>query len=144
MEPKDPKVTRDTTDDNDVDESEEETETRTDAFGNEAEHLWWVPMEFVHEFEDGDKVRFRFRLLVAGSDEAQARENAESIAMDEIVDDNPDFDGLCADEISDALDDNLYVCEIDRETLPDDADVCSLEVNYEELVEEDDRTRWGR
>lgn len=118
------------------DEPEETEEILKDAFGNEAERLWWVPMEFVHEFEDGDRVRFTFNLKVAGRDEEDARDNAEGVTIDDIVDDNPGFDGLSAEEIRDALDESDSVCEIDWEELPDDALDCPLRVDNEECVEE--------
>ena len=115
---------------------DEPEETVKDEFGNEAEYLWWVPMEFIHEFEDGLKQRFTFKLAVAGHDEEDARDNAEGIMIDDIVDDNPDFDGLDSDEISAALDENGSVCEIDWEDLPDGALDCPLRVDNEECVEE--------
>lgn len=113
--------------------------TVTDAFGNEAEHLWWVPMEFVHEFEKGLKQRFTFKLLVAGRDEEDARDNAECVTIDDIVDDNPDFDGLDSVEIRDTLYENGSVCEIDWEDLPeDDTSDCPLHVDNESDVEIED------
>lgn len=118
------------------DDPEDTEETLKDEFGNEAERLWWVPMEFTHEFEDGLKQRFTFKLKVAGRDEEDARGNAESVTIDDIVYDNPDFDGLYSDDISEKLDDSDSVCGIDWEDLPCDAPDCPLRVDDEEFAEE--------
>ena len=136
MEPKDPAKAPEPGTGARSQEPDETEEILKDAFGNESEHLWWVPMEFVHEFEDGLKQRFTFKLKVAGRDEEDARDNAEGVTIDDIVDDNPDFDGLDSVEISEALDESDSVCEIDWEDLPDGALDCPLRVDNEECVEE--------
>lgn len=136
MEPKDPAKVPEPRTGARSQEPDGTEEILKDAFGNEAEHLWWVPMEFIHEFEDGLKQRFTFKLKVAGRDEEDARDNAEGVTIDDIVDDNPDFDGLDSDEISEALDESDSVCEIDWEDLPDGALDCPLRVDNEECVEE--------
>ena len=118
------------------DEPEETEEILKDAFGNEAERLWWIPMEFTHEFDGGLKRRFAFKLKVAGLDEEDARDNAEGVTIDDIVDDNPDFDGLDPDDISDKIDESDSVCGIDWEELPDGAPNCPLRVDNEEFAEE--------
>lgn len=70
-----------------------------DEFGNDGLGLWWVPMEFTHELEDGSLVRVTFRLKVAGDDEDDARGNADAVGMDDIVDGNPGFEGFDADDV---------------------------------------------
>lgn len=115
------------------DETEETEETLEDAFGNEAEHLWWVPMEFTHEFEGEGKVRFTFSLKVAGRDEEDARDTAEGITMEQIVDDS-DFDGLDADGVRTTLEDSESVCEAEYESW--DCEDIVLRVNNDADVEE--------
>ena len=59
------------------------------------------------------------------------------ITIDDIVDDNPDFDGLGPAEIAEALDKCDSVCEVDWDgTVPDDADTYPLRVDNESDVEE--------
>lgn len=113
----------------------EEPETVRDDFGNEAEHLWWVPMEFTHEFEDEGKIRFTFKLKVAGSDEDDARDNAALVTLGQIVDDS-DFEESDPMDVVAELDKCEYVCDPEWEELSDDADDIGLDVDHVKDVEE--------
>ena len=86
-----------------------------DEFGNDGLGLWWVPMEFTHELEDGSLVRVTFQLKVAGDDEDDARGNADAVGMDDIVGDNPEFDGFDADDVVATLETFDSVCEAEHE-----------------------------
>lgn len=86
-----------------------------DEFGNEGLGLWWVPMEFTHELEDGSLVRVTFLLKVAGDDEDDARGNANAVCMDDIVGDNPEFDGFDADDVVSTLETFDSVCGAEHE-----------------------------
>ena len=105
-----------------------------DEFGNEGLRLWWVPMEFTHELEDGSLVRVTFQLKVAGDDEDDARVNAGAVRMDDIVGDNPEFDGFDADDVVATLDTFDSVCEAECE--PWDYEELDLRVNEDADVEE--------
>lgn len=86
-----------------------------DEFGNDGLGLWWVPMEFTHELEDGSLVRVTFRLKVAGDDEDDARGNADAVGMDDIVDGNPEFEGFDADDVVATLETFDSVCDVEYE-----------------------------
>ena len=86
-----------------------------DEFGNEGLGLWWVPMEFTHGLEDGSLVRVTFQLKVAGDDEDDARGNANAVGMDDIVGDNPEFEGFDADDVVSTLETFDSVCEAEFE-----------------------------
>lgn len=86
-----------------------------DEFGNEGLGLWWVPMEFTHGLEDGSLVRVTFQLKVAGDDEDDARGNANAVGMDDIVGDNPEFEGFDADDVVSTLEAFDSVCEAEFE-----------------------------
>ena len=86
-----------------------------DEFGNEGLGLWWVPMEFTHGLEDGSLVRVTFQLKVAGDDEDDARGNADAVGMDDIVGDNPEFEGFDADDVVSTLETFDSVCEAEFE-----------------------------
>ena len=105
-----------------------------DEFGNDGLGLWWVPMEFTHELEDGSLVRVTFQLKVAGDDEDDARENANAVGMDDIVGDNPEFDGFDADDVVATLETFDSVCEAEHE--PWDGGEIVLRVNEEADVGE--------
>ena len=105
-----------------------------DEFGNEGLGLWWVPMEFTHELEDGSLVRVTFQLKVAGDDEDDARENANAVGMDDIVGDNPEFDGFDADDVVATLETFDSVCGAEHE--PWDGGEIVLRVNEEADVGE--------
>ena len=105
-----------------------------DEFGNDGLGLWWVPMEFTHELEDGSLVRVTFQLKVAGDDEDDARENANAVGMDDIVGDNPEFDGFDADDVVSTLETFDSVCGAEHE--PWDGEEIVLRVNEEADVGE--------
>ena len=105
-----------------------------DEFGNEGLGLWWVPMEFTHELEDGSLVRVTFQLKVAGDDEDDASGNADAVGMDDIVGDNPEFDGFDADDVVATLETFDSVCGAEHE--PWDGGEIALRVNEEADVEE--------
>ena len=105
-----------------------------DEFGNEGLRLWWVPMEFTHELDDCSLVRVTFQLKVAGDDEDDARGNADAVGMDDIVGDNPEFDGFDADDVVATLDTFDSVCEAEFE--PWDYEEIDLRVNEDADVEE--------
>ena len=105
-----------------------------DEFGNEGLGLWWVPMEFTHGLEDGSLVRVTFQLKVAGDDEDDARENANAVGMDDIVGDNPEFDGFDADDVVATLETFDSVCGAGHE--PWDGGEIVLRVNEEADVGE--------
>ena len=109
-------------------------DTVEDEFGNEALRLWWVPMEFTHELEDCSLVRVTFNLKVAGDDEDDARENADAVGMDDLVDGNPEFDGFDADDVVATLDTFDSVCGAEYE--PWDYEEIDLRVNEDADVEE--------
>ena len=98
-----------------------------DEFGNEGLGLWWVPMEFTHELEDGSLVRVTFLLRVAGDDGGGARGNANAVGMDDIVGDNPEFDGFDADDVVSTLETFDSVCGAEHE--PWDGEEIVLQVN---------------
>ena len=123
--PKPPPPTPDVDGDGDVAE---------DEFGNEGLGLWWVPMEFTHELENGFLVRVTFQLKVAGDDEDDARENANAVGMDDIVGDNPGFDGFDADDVVSTLETFDSVCGAEHE--PWDGEEIALRVNEEADVGE--------
>lgn len=120
------------------DETEEtddhEPVAERDEFGNEGLKLWWVPMEFTHELEDGSLVRVTFQLMVAGDDEENARDNANVVDIGDIVHDNPDFDGFDADDVKTALEDCDTVCEAEYESW--DGEEMVLQVNEDADAEE--------
>lgn len=105
-----------------------------DEFGNEGLGLWWVPMEFTHEPEDGSLVRVTFLLKVAGDDEDDARGNANAVGMDDIVGDNPEFEGFDADDVVSTLETFDSVCGAEFE--PWDGEEIVLRVNEEADVGE--------
>ena len=105
-----------------------------DEFGNEGLGLWWVPMEFTHELADGSLVRVTFLLKVAGDDEDDARGNAGAVGMDDIVGDNPEFDGFDADDVVSTLETFDSVCEAEHE--PWDGEEIAIRVNEEADVGE--------
>ena len=105
-----------------------------DEFGNEGLGLWWVPMEFTHGLEDGSLVRVTFQLKVAGDDEDDARENANAVGMDDIVGDNPEFDGFDADDVVSTLETFDSVCGAEHE--PWDGGEIVLRANEEADVGE--------
>ena len=105
-----------------------------DEFGNEGLGLWWVPMEFTHGLGDGSLVRVTFLLKVAGDDEDDARENANAVGMDDIVGDNPEFDGFDADDVVSTLETFDSVCGAEFE--PWDGEEIVLRVNEEADVGE--------
>ena len=105
-----------------------------DEFGNEGLGLWWVPMEFTHGLEDGSLVRVTFQLKVAGDDEDDARGNANAVGMDDIVGDNPEFDGFDADDVVATLETFDSVCGAEHE--PWDGEEIVLRVNEDADVEE--------
>ena len=105
-----------------------------DEFGNDGLGLWWVPMEFTHELDDGSLVRVTFQLKVAGDDEDDARGNADAVGMDDIVGDNPEFDGFDADDVVATLETFDSVCEAEHE--PWDGEEIALRVNEEADVGE--------
>ena len=105
-----------------------------DEFGNEGLGLWWVTMEFTHELEGGSLVRVTFLLKVAGDDEDDARGNAGTVRMDDIVGDNPEFEGFDADDVVATLEDFDSVCEAEFE--PWDGEEIVLRVNEEADVGE--------
>lgn len=105
-----------------------------DEFGNDGLGLWWVPMEFTHELEDCSLVRVTFMLKVAGDDEDDARGNASAVGMDDIVGDNPEFDGFDADDVVATLETFDSVCEAECE--PWDYGEIALRVNEDADVEE--------
>lgn len=109
-------------------------DTVEDEFGNEGLRLWWVPMEFTHELEDCSLVRVTFRLKVAGDDEDDARGNADAVGMDDLVGDNPEFDGFDADDVVATLETFDSVCEAECE--PWDYEEIDLRVNEDADVEE--------
>ena len=115
--------------DGDVDDDAAE-----DEFGNEGLGLWWVPMEFTHELEDCSLVRVTFQLKVAGDDEDDARWNADAVRMDDIVGDNPEFEGFDADDVVATLETFDSVCGAEFE--PWDGEEIALQVNEEADVEE--------
>lgn len=127
-EPDDPEET------DEAEEADEAEETLKDAFGNEGLKLWWVPMEFTHKLEDSSLVRVTFQLKVAGDDEYDARENANLVDMDDIVDRNPEFDGFDADDIVTTLEYCDSVCEAEHE--PWDGEEIVLQVNEDLDAEE--------
>ena len=105
-----------------------------DEFGNEGLRLWWVPMEFTHELEDGSLVRVTFQLKVAGDDENDARCNASAVDMGDLVDGNPEFEGFDADDVVGTLEAFYSVCAAEFE--PWDGEEIDLQVNEEADVEE--------
>ena len=105
-----------------------------DEFGNEGLGLWWVPMEFTHGLEDGSLVRVTFQLKVAGDDEDDARGNANAVGMDDIVGDNPEFEGFDADDVVSTLETFDSVCGAEHE--PWDGEEIVLRVNEEADVGE--------
>lgn len=105
-----------------------------DEFGNEGLGLWWVPMEFTHGLEDGSLVRVTFLLKVAGDDEDDARGNANAVGMDDIVGDNPEFDGFDADDVVSTLETFDSVCGAEHE--PWDGGEIVLRANEEADVGE--------
>ena len=105
-----------------------------DEFGNEGLGLWWVPMEFTHGLEDGSLVRVTFQLKVAGDDEDDARGNADAVGMDDIVGDNPEFEGFDADDVVSTLETFDSVCEAEFE--PWDGEEIVLRASEEADVEE--------
>ena len=105
-----------------------------DEFGNEGLGLWWVPMEFTHELEDGSLVRVTFLLKVAGDDGDDARGNANAVGMDDIVGDNPEFEGFDADDVVSTLETFDSVCGAEHE--PWDGEEIVLRVNEEADVGE--------
>lgn len=105
-----------------------------DEFGNEGLGLWWVPMEFTHELEDGSLVRVTFLLKVAGDDEDDARGNADAVGMDDIVGDNPEFEGFDADDVVATLETFDSVCGTEYE--PWDYGEIDLRVNEDADVGE--------
>ena len=109
-------------------------DTVEDEFGNEGLRLWWVPMEVTHELEDCSLVRVTFQLKVAGDDEDDARENADAVGMDDLVDGNPEFDGFDADDVVATLETFDSVCAAEFE--PWDYEEIDLRVNEEADVEE--------
>ena len=109
-------------------------DTVEDEFGNEGLRLWWVPMEVTHELEDGSLVRVTFLLKVAGDDEDDARENADAVGMDDLVDGNPEFDGFDADDVVATLDTFDSVCGAEYE--PWDYGEIDLRVNEDADVGE--------
>ena len=100
-----------------------------DEFGNEGLGLWWVPMEFTHGLEDGSLVRVTFLLKVAGDDGYAARGNANAVGMDDIVGDNPEFEGFDADDVVSTLETCDSVCGAEHE--PWDGEEIVLRVNEE-------------
>ena len=105
-----------------------------DEFGNDGLGLWWVPMEFTHELEDCSLVRVTFMLKVAGDDEDDARGNADAVRMDDIVGDNPEFEGFDADDVVATLETFDSVCEAECE--PWGYGEIALRVNEDADVEE--------
>ena len=105
-----------------------------DEFGNDGLGLWWVPMEFTHELEDGSLVRVTFVLKVAGDDEDDARRNADAVGMDDLVDGNPEFEGFDADDVVATLETFDSVCDAEYE--PWDYEEFDLRVNEDADVEE--------
>ena len=109
-------------------------DTVEDEFGNEALRLWWVPMEFTNEREDGSLVRVTFQLKVAGDDENDARCNASAVGMDDLVDVNPEFEGFDADDVVDTIETFDSVCAAEFE--PWDGEEIDLRVNEDADVGE--------
>ena len=105
-----------------------------DEFGNDGLGLWLVPMEFTHELEDGSLVRVTFLLKVAGDDEDDARRNADAVGMDDLVGDNPEFEGFDADDVVATLETFDSVCGAEYE--PWDYEEIVLQVNEEADVGE--------
>lgn len=105
-----------------------------DEFGNDGLGLWWVPMEFTHELEDCSLVRVTFLLKVAGDDEDDARGNADAVRMDDIVGDNPEFEGFDADDVVATLETFDSVCGTEYE--PWDGGEIGLRVNEDADVGE--------
>lgn len=115
------------------DDGDEET-IAEDEFGNDGLGLWRVPMEFTHELEDGSLVRVTFLLKVAGDDEDDARRNAAAVGMDDLVGDNPEFEGFDADDVVATLETFDSVCDAEFE--PWDYEEIDLRVNEDADVEE--------
>ena len=109
-------------------------DTVEDEFGNDGLGLWWVPMEFTHELEDGSLVRVTFLLKVAGDDEDDARRNAAAVGMDDLVDGNPEFEGFDADDVVATLETFDSVCDAEFE--PWDYEEIDLRVNEDAEVGE--------
>lgn len=105
-----------------------------DEFGNDGLRLWWVPMEFTHGLEDGSLVRVTFLLKVAGDDEDDARRNAGAVGMDDLVGDDPEFEGFDADDVVATLETFDSVC--DAECEPWDYEEFDLRVNEDADVGE--------
>lgn len=105
-----------------------------DEFGNYGLGLWWVPMEFTHELEDGSLVRVTFQLKVAGDDEDDARGNADAVGMDDLVYWNPEFEGVYADDVVATLETFDSVCGAEYE--PWDYGEISLRVDEDADVGE--------
>ena len=105
-----------------------------DAFGNDGLGLWWVPTEFTHELADGSLARGTFLHKVAGGDAGAGRGNAGAVGMDDIVGDNPEFDGFDADDVVATLETFDSVCGAEHE--PWDGEEIVLRVNEEADVGE--------
>lgn len=116
------------------DETDGEEDTVTDAFGNTGLKFWTVPMEFTHDYADGTKARFTFGLLVAGDDEEDARANAETVSLEDIIP-GVDVDEYYPDDLVAELNDDVDVSDVCWEDWSNEDEDIELRVNPEADVE---------
>ena len=117
------------------DETCGEDDTVMDAFGNTGLKFWTVQMEFTHDYGDGEKARFTFGLTVAGDDEEDARVNAQTVSLEDIIPD-VDTEECDPDDLIAALNDAEDVSDADWEYWSDE-DI-EFQVNSEADVEPDE------
>ena len=122
-----PKTGKETVPSPPPDETDWEEDTVTDAFGNTGFRFWTVQMEFTHDYGDGEKARITFGLTVAGDDEEDARVNAETVDLEDIIPD-VDTEECDPDDLVAALNDAEDVSDADWEDWSDEDDDWTIEL----------------